>query len=435
MLSSGKLKEAGQSLGSSLPARKNSDKVLYFINTKNDLLKEPTNKVFTAMNEKYPEIECNIGKLNNVSILLDTGAEISCISLDFYQELKRINAIDHEIPVKNIFIKGATGVKSKRVGMQVFIPLQFGSPTTTDIEPMEVDGQLDLPLTLGKSSNENLNPILYSHFYVVDALAIPILIGSNWLYSQRSIIDLAERMLIFDLDKTVRHRVKFKNHSATNFSNKDTPEIVFSCDREVDTFYQQSPVDEFELEDYIDDADDFKLVDDDNYYLPTDAEFSEVVEACNLLNGEQKAQLFEFLLEFRCIFSQKPGLLKGFEYEIKAKPHDSLSQINYPVPIKYRDQVRDTIKIMQKWGIIERGRSDIINPLVVVIKSNGEVRLCLDGRKCNEIIIPDKEKTLPPDEIMQKFFGSTWLSSTDMSNSFWQIKLSESSKKIHRVYF
>jgi hypothetical protein len=127
--------------------------------------------------------------------------------------------------------------------------------------------------------------------------------------------------------------------------------------------------------------------------------------------------------------------LKNFEYTIKTKPHQSFSQNNYPVPFKYRDKVRETLRIMQKWGIIERGKSEYLNPLVVVIKSNGDVRLCIDGRKMNAILVPDRERTLPPDEIMQNFFGSTWLSSTDMSNSFWQIKVDKSSKKYTAFMF
>jgi hypothetical protein len=51
--------------------------------------------------------------------------------------------------------------------------------------------------------------------------------------------------------------------------------------------------------------------------------------------------------------------------KLKQKPHDSFTQQNYPVPYKYREKVRDNLKIMQKWGIIERGKSgDYLNPLV-----------------------------------------------------------------------
>ena len=45
------------------------------------------------------------------------------------------------------------------------------------------------------------------------------------------------------------------------------------------------------------------------------------------------------------------------------------------------------------------------NPLVVVIKKDGKVRLCLDARRINQIIIPDRESPESIDKIFQKFSG------------------------------
>jgi hypothetical protein len=98
-----------------------------------------------------------------------------------------------------------------------------------------------------------------------------------------------------------------------------------------------------------------------------------------------KNKLLNLLLEYKEIFSQKPSLLKNFEYEIKTKPHDPTytPQITYPVPYKYREKVRETLKVMQKWGIIESAREsgEYLNALVVVIKSNGEVTTLLIWEK------------------------------------------------------
>ena len=41
--------------------------------------------------------------------------------------------------------------------------------------------------------------------------------------------------------------------------------------------------------------------------------------------------------------------------------------------------------------VYKRQVSHYSNPLVVVIKKEGGVRLCLDARKINQIIIPDRE--------------------------------------------
>ncbi|XP_056644813.1 uncharacterized protein LOC130450456, partial [Diorhabda sublineata] len=52
----------------------------------------------------------------------------------------------------------------------------------------------------------------------------------------------------------------------------------------------------------------------------------------------------------------------------------------YPIPYKYKDQVRKCIKELLENKIIERSNSQYINPIVVILKKNGELRLCLDAR-------------------------------------------------------
>ena len=56
----------------------------------------------------------------------------------------------------------------------------------------------------------------------------------------------------------------------------------------------------------------------------------------------------------------------------------------YPIPINYRDKVKVEIEKWQEHGIIRRSTNPYINPLVVVIKKDGTIRLCLDARKLNE---------------------------------------------------
>ena len=58
----------------------------------------------------------------------------------------------------------------------------------------------------------------------------------------------------------------------------------------------------------------------------------------------------------------------------------------------------------------KRQVSTYSNPLVVVIKKDGRVRLCLDARKINQIIIPDRESPEAIEEIFQKFSGVKYLS-------------------------
>ena len=57
------------------------------------------------------------------------------------------------------------------------------------------------------------------------------------------------------------------------------------------------------------------------------------------------------------------------------------------------------------------------------------MRLCLDARKLNEILIEDWECPEPAEVLFQQYKGTKVMSSLDMTSSFWQIPLHEESKQ------
>ena len=63
---------------------------------------------------------------------------------------------------------------------------------------------------------------------------------------------------------------------------------------------------------------------------------------------------------------------------------------------------------------IQRSSSPYINPIVPVIKKDGTVRLCLDARKLNEILLEDWECPEPAEILFQKCKGIKIMSSLDM---------------------
>ena len=85
--------------------------------------------------------------------------------------------------------------------------------------------------------------------------------------------------------------------------------------------------------------------------------------------------------------------------------------------------------------IIERSISPYSNPLVVVIKKDGTVRLCLDARKINQIIIPDRESPEAMNEIFQKFSGVRYTTSLDLTAGYWQVPLAPESRKFTAFLF
>ena len=93
------------------------------------------------------------------------------------------------------------------------------------------------------------------------------------------------------------------------------------------------------------------------------------------------------------------------------------------MPLAYREKVDEEIKRMLKMGIIQRSSSPYINPLVPVIKKDGTVRLCLDARKLNDILLEDWKCPEPAEVLLQRCKGIKVMSSLDMTSIFWQVPL------------
>lgn len=98
----------------------------------------------------------------------------------------------------------------------------------------------------------------------------------------------------------------------------------------------------------------------------------------------------KILEKYSNVFRNEPGQIRGYECQIKLKDNIPIKQRPYPNPVAKDEAVEAEIKKMLKLGIIKRSKSPYSIPIVPVFKKNEEVRLCLDARKINEKIIPDR---------------------------------------------
>jgi len=152
-------------------------------------------------------------------------------------------------------------------------------------------------------------------------------------------------------------------------------------------------------------------------------------EACTNLSNDQQIELNKLVDKYKTIFSKKPGICKTYNHKIRVSENKPYIQRSYPIPIRYQKAIQIEIEKMLAEGIIERSNSSYINPIVPVIKKNGDVRLCLDMRQLNRIIIPDYDCNLSINELLCKSRNTRWMSTIDLTNSFWQIKLEQNSRK------
>ena len=74
--------------------------------------------------------------------------------------------------------------------------------------------------------------------------------------------------------------------------------------------------------------------------------------------------------------------------------------------------------------------TDWVNSIVLVEKSDGSIRICLDPKDLNKAIKLEFTQLLTPEEIMSMIAGATRFSKIDTSSGYWQIALDKESPNL-----
>jgi hypothetical protein len=106
----------------------------------------------------------------------------------------------------------------------------------------------------------------------------------------------------------------------------------------------------------------------------------------------------------------------------------------------FRDQVRrqnpekrksseDQIIALAEEGMITPSHSPFSSGIVMVKKSDGTFRLCVDFRKLNEITKKDAFPLPRIDDTIERLGSARYFSSLDMGNAFWQVPLTKTAQE------
>ena len=109
----------------------------------------------------------------------------------------------------------------------------------------------------------------------------------------------------------------------------------------------------------------------------TDAEIDSKLAEVDDITGLQKERLRDLIYKYRQIFRKALGRFKSFEYRLEFQDEKPYFFKSYHIPLKHLEKVDLEIERMLKYDIIERSRSQYINPILPVIKKSGAVRLSL----------------------------------------------------------
>ena len=344
-----------------------------YVDMRQELLEE-NESYFESMSKcRCPEIEISLQGID-VKALYDTGSEITCIDEKFYLNNIRFFNKCPKIPMNGKIAKGALGGKSPPIKFQILCDVKFAN---------------------------NSEKII--------VIVVPKL-GRNAIIGYDTINDL--KLLLNPSEKKIISQVKGYEifYNLSNQNNDCTTHIVsinFGEEKvEGQEHQQERRKEELSFEKIKN-----KIANNDN------------------LNENECRKLADTIFKYKKIFRSNPGLIKNFEYHLRVKSNEPFFVRPYPIPIKYQDKVDAEIQKMIENNIIQRSMSNFINPIVIVPKKDGSIRLCLDARELNRRLEDDRESPPGIDEIFKKCESVKFLSSLDLTASFWQIKLAEKDRK------
>ena len=149
----------------------------------------------------------------------------------------------------------------------------------------------------------------------------------------------------------------------------------------------------------------------------------------NNLTTQQIENLISIYNQYRHVFSDIPGKVKDYQYKLQFIEPVNFNKKSYPISYALKEAVRIEINRMIEEDVIEYSCSPYTSPIIAVANKDGKVRLCLDGREINKILVNDRTSPGEIEEILKKFHGTQFMSTWDTVCGYWQVELHPDSRK------
>ena len=147
------------------------------------------------------------------------------------------------------------------------------------------------------------------------------------------------------------------------------------------------------------------------------------------LDSDTVKEVENMLLEFSDIITDRPGKAVGVEpHRIILTDQTPVRKRPYPLPFSTRQTVEKEVRYMLELGVIEPSTSAYSSPVVLVSKSDGTVRFCIDYRALNAKTVFDSEPIPDIEELFCQLAGAAYFAKIDLTKGYWQIPISEDDK-------
>ena len=143
-----------------------------------------------------------------------------------------------------------------------------------------------------------------------------------------------------------------------------------------------------------------------------------------------KNRVMKIFQNYKDVITKETGNTKTVTHKIQLLEHEPYKTKVYPIPIAYRDTVKQEIDYLLKENKIRKAvEANYTSPTVIVKKKNGKIRLCCDYRQLNSTTKLDHEPIGDPRDIVDRIGNSKIFTTFDLNRGFWQINMDPTSIK------
>lgn len=170
-----------------------------------------------------------------------------------------------------------------------------------------------------------------------------------------------------------------------------------------------------------------------------DARFYIVQQGQRNLLGDKTAKQLEVLKVGFDIASVRKSdsngfpKIKGIIVEIPIDPTVQPVQQGYRrAPIALEGKIYEKLTDLLEKDVIEKvnGPSGWVSPLVAILKTSGDVRVCVDMRRANQAVLRESHPFPLIEELLGSLSGAVKYSKVDIREAYHQLELSEKSREI-----
>lgn len=158
-----------------------------------------------------------------------------------------------------------------------------------------------------------------------------------------------------------------------------------------------------------------------------ETDHSEHLHSYDHLTNDQRVTADNIISQFREISYEERGLGRTslITHYIDTGDATPIRQRYYRMPPEKQRILVEQLDEMIRDDVVEPADSPWSSPVLLTPKKNGELRFCLDSRKLNAVTKKDAYNLPYISEILDNLRDAKYLTSLDLSKSFWQILINE----------